>query len=202
MSIRLERERIWWNINGSINQSNAFLGSNPWPCPNGLHSNPVNHWAWKGGYFWSYGIKIQTHFDFRIQTLGEFLATSVTLLIALLGGADTTLKIYFKNSHESKVFSKVTWIWIWILKSESLESILWSQNTSNNLGLKGAETRVVCEPQDCLKNSISGGNGRDKLCAMCKRSSYLNMQDIFGKSRSKYHFNIYRFNLRNWFIKK
>ena len=73
MSIRLERERIWWKINGSINQSNAFLGSNPWPCPNGLHSNPVNHWAWKGGYFWSYGIKIQTHFDFRIQTLGEFL---------------------------------------------------------------------------------------------------------------------------------
>ena len=114
MSIRLERERIWWNINGSINQSNAFLGSNPWPCPNGLHSNPVNHWAWKGGYFWSYEIKIQTHFDFRIQTLGEFLATSVTLLIVLLGGADTTLKIYFKNSHESKVFSKVTWIWIWI----------------------------------------------------------------------------------------
>ena len=34
-----------------------------------------------------------------ILTLGEFLATSVSLLIALLGGADTTLKIYFKNSH-------------------------------------------------------------------------------------------------------
>ena len=86
--------------------------------------------------------------------------------------------------------------------SESLESILWSQNTSNNLGLQGAETRVVSEPQDCLKNSISGGNGRDKLCAMCKRSSYLNMQDIYGKSRSKYHFDIYRFNLRDCFIKK
>ena len=43
-----------------------------------------------------------------ILTLGEFLATSVSLLIALLGGADTTLKIYFKNSHESKVFLKVT----------------------------------------------------------------------------------------------
>ena len=39
--------------------------------------------------------------------LGEFLATSVSLLIALLGGADTILKSYFNNSHESKVFSKV-----------------------------------------------------------------------------------------------
>ena len=38
-----------------------------------------------------------------ILTLGEFLATSGSLLIALLGGADTALKIYFKNS---QVFSK------------------------------------------------------------------------------------------------
>ena len=67
MFIRLERERIWWKINRSINQSIAFWGSNPWPCPNGLHSNPVNRcrWAWKGGCFWSYEIKIQTHFDSR-----------------------------------------------------------------------------------------------------------------------------------------
>ena len=143
-----------------------------------------------------------------ILTLGSKLWVSFCYLCYIVNCPIRSCRHYFEN-----LLQELSWIKSvlesnlnlnlnWLLKSESLESILWSQNTSNNLGLQGAETRVVCEPQDCLKNSISGGNGRDKLCAMCKRSSYLNMQDIFGKSRWKYHLNIYRFNLRDWFIKK
>ena len=105
MSIRLERERIWWMINGSINQLNAFLGSNPWPCPNGYTPTLSIVEPEKAVAFDHMRLKSKL-----ILTLGEFLATSVSLLIALLGGADTALKIYFKNSHESKVFSKECWI--------------------------------------------------------------------------------------------